>query len=193
MGRWGSYPTILDELKEFDISFLSKHHYLIPNNSKIGGITWTYANGNKNNIEIKTDINKTDGVIVLRYTFNDTEKIDYQIRLITRPSNLGTGLIWFFLCPFTDKVCRRLHLINGYFKHRSALSNDIYQSQIESKKWRVWSKYICNDNLYSELYSKSFKRYYNGKPTKRYLRLTKIVESEKEIDFLEFNKMLFKK
>ena len=38
---------------------------------------------------------------------------------------------------------------------------------------RVYGSYFELDNLYEELYSKHFKTHYNGKPTKRYLKLLK--------------------
>ena len=189
MGRNGNYPTTIDDLREFDISFLSKNNYLKLNHKKVGGIIWTGANGNKNDIRITTDIKETKGTIILSYTVNKTENIDYTIRLITRPSNLGTGLLWFFLCPFTGKVCRKLHLINSYFKHRSALSGAMYQSQIEAKKWRNWIGVFNNEKLYSELYSKGFKRFYNGKITKRYARIKNKIDKSESIDMQDFYKM----
>ena len=51
----------------------------------------------------------------------------------------------------------------------------MYAKQIESKKFRNLSKvfgaYFIRDEVYSELYKKYFKTHYNGKPTKRYLKL----------------------
>ena len=52
----------------------------------------------------------------------------------------------------------------------------MYQNQIESKKWREWNRIFAkdfNDDVYTELYSKNFKRYYNGKMTKRFARISK--------------------
>lgn len=193
MGRWANYPTTINDLKEFDISFLSKHNYLKPNHFKNGSIIWTYANGNKHSISIHTQTKETDGFLTLDYTYNSTEKINYQIRLITRPSNLGTGLIWFFICPYTGKVCRKLHLIDRHFKHRSAVPGLMYQNQIESKKWREWSKMFkddLNDKIYSELYSKGFRKFYAGKMTKRYTRICKKIKQSENLDLQEFYKMI---
>ena len=51
----------------------------------------------------------------------------------------------------------------------------MYESQTKSKSWRlmdkVYGSYFKLDELYEELYSKHFKTHYNGKPTKRYLKL----------------------
>ncbi len=193
MGRWANYPTTVNDLRCIDISFLSKHEYIIPNQSKLGAIIWTSGNGTKNSISIRTVIGETTGVLTVDYTFNNTEKIRYDIQLITRQSNLGTGLIWFFVCPYTGKVCRKLHLIKGYFKHRSALPGLMYQIQIESKKWREWNRIFAkdfNDKLHAELYSKYFKRYYNGKMTKRFARISKkIQETENNFNADEYLKL----
>lgn len=186
MGRWSTYPTTVNDLREIDISFLSKHDYLKPDNFRSGVITWSYSNGNKNSISIHTVTNETDGVLTLDYTYNNTEKINYQIQVITRPSNLGAGLLWFFVCPYTGKVCRKLHLINGYFKHRSALQDLMYQNQLESKRWREWNKIYAgefNDHIYTELYSKYFKRYYKGKMTKRFSRIVKKLQKSGNFNF----------
>lgn len=176
MGRYANYPTTMEDIRRFDISFLSKHEYLKPQSYKCGQIIWTSSHGTKNTIGIEVKINLSDGIISLDYTHNETNKINYKIQIISRPSNLGIGLIWFFVCPFTGKVCRKLHLINGYFQHRTANPYLMYSKQIESKKWREWNRAFAheyNDNFYDELYSRYFKKYYKGKITKRYARLLK--------------------
>lgn len=196
MGRWANYPTTVEDLRSFDISFLVKYEYIKPDQIKTGSIIWTSSHGTKNSISIRTAIKETTGVLTVDYTFNKTEKVFYNIQLITRPSNLGTGLLWFFVCPFTGKVCRKLHLINGYFKHRSALPGLMYQNQIESKKVREWNRIFAkdfNDDVYTELYSKNFKRYYNGKMTKRFARISKkLQEMENNFNADEYLK-LFKR
>ena len=186
MGRWANYPTPIEDLRSFDISFLSKYQYCQPNQSKNGTITWTSPHGDKNSIGIRAVTRETSGILTVDYTFRNTEKINYDIELITRPSNLGAGLLWFFVCPYTGKVCRKLHLINGYFKHRSALQDLMYQNQLESKRWREWNKMYAgkfNDHIYEELYSKYFKRYYKGKMTKRFSRIVKKLQKSGNFNF----------
>lgn len=191
MGRWGTNPTTVNDLRSFDINFLSRFDYLKTNSFKGGSIVWTSSNGNRNSIGIAAKTNSVDGYLILNYTHDKTNEINYQIQLITRPSNLGKGLIWFFVCPFTGKVCRKLHLINGYFQHRTAKPDLMYSKQLESKKWREWSKIFgseCTDDLYRELYSKYFKPFYNGKITKRHARILKKIE---RIDNFDTNEYLF--
>jgi len=68
--------------------------------------------------------------------------------------------------------------------HRSALPRGVYSKQIHTKKWRdlekVYGNYFDVERYYEELYSKHFKKFYNGKPTKRYLKLLeKINDAER--------------
>ncbi|UFK98822.1 hypothetical protein [Kaistella faecalis] len=69
----------------------------------------------------------------------------------------------------------------------------MYQIQIESKKWREWNRIFAkdfNDKLHAELYSKYFKRYYNGKMTKRFARISKkIQETENNFNADEYLKL----
>lgn len=171
MAKISTFPYLFDEEKSISTSSLKKWGYF-KNGNKSGVITWS-RNGVKTgsiNIEVKMNEPK----IYFDYQFNN-EPLKYSIPLISTPSNIGTGLIWYFLCPFTGKRCRKLHLINGKFMHRSNLPGGMYASQTRSKKWRqienVYGCYFDNDNNYQKLHSKHFKRYYNGKPTKRYKKL----------------------
>ncbi len=68
--------------------------------------------------------------------------------------------------------------------HRSALPSGMYSTQTHSKKWRLMEKvygcYFDCDKYYQELYSKHFKTHYNGKPTKRYLKLMRQIQKSEQ-------------
>lgn len=185
MGRWATYPTTTDSLRRIEISFLKKHNYLNPDSTKSGQIIWTSRNGDKNTIGIIVTMLSDRGSARLYYTHNEDNKIDYTVQLVTRPSNLGKGVIWFFVCPKTGKLCRNLYLHSGYFLHRSAFGL-MYECQIENKRMRVCSKLgkYYRDDPYQEIFSKHFKRYYNGKPTKRYSRLNKLINQAGDQEIL---------
>jgi len=86
------------------------------------------------------------------------------------------------MCPMTGKRCRKLYQGDKYFYHRKA-SGLIYESQSYSSKIRGIYKIYDEINMYEvcqELHSKHFKKFYNGQPTKRYLKLmNKINQSER--------------
>lgn len=191
MGRYATYPTEIERLKMISIADLKRMELLTPDSFVSTTINWTNRSTKENNgsISVSIQTGQINGSITFDYTYRDTDKIRYTAQLITRPSNLGTGKLWFFVCPKTGKVCRKLHLINGYFAHRSTNPNLMYEKQLESKKMREWSKMfqvMLNDEVYEQLYSKHFKSHYKGKPTKRFLKLSKIIEIKENTSIEDF-------
>ena len=121
-----------------------------------GTLTWS-SNGEKTaSISITVSTNKKP-YIELDYKYND-EPRKYKVRLVTIPSNLGKGKVWYFLCPQTHKRCRKLYSIGGYFLHREAFKGCMYDSQTKSKRWsemdRVYGSYFELDN-YTKNYTQS--------------------------------------
>ena len=70
----------------------------------------------------------------------------------------------------------------------------MYESQIQSKKWREIEKIygVCFDvdNLYEQLYSKHFKKFYAGKPTKRYLKIMRQLQKVEQIRPREIERLI---
>jgi len=169
-----TFPTLYNEALQIHISKLKEWGYLNTKLIKKGTITWS-SNGEKTaSISITVNTYIEEPYIELDYKFNGDPR-KYNVRLVSLPSNLGKGRIWYFLCPVTNKRCRKLYSIGGYFLHREAFNGCMYESQTQSKKYRELDKtlgaYFKTDELYEQLYKKHFKKYYKGKPTKRYLRL----------------------
>lgn len=170
-----TFPILYDDLKTVSISFLTKHGYLKPNQRQSGTITWS-RNGNKTG-SISISVNSHESpYIELNYTCNKTP-INYRVQLTSAPSNLGKGVVWYFICPHTGKRCRKLYLVDTYFYHRSAFRGCMYDKQTQSHKNRRLGKQFERlfgmDKAFELIYSKHFKKQYNGKPTKRYLKLLK--------------------
>jgi len=99
------------------------------------------------------------------------------VPFVTVPSNLGKGDFWYFPCPVTRKRCRKLYLGCGKFHQREAFIGCFYEKQVQSKYYKYLGNIIGKefeaDRAYEEMQEPYFKKYYNGKPTKRYLRLLK--------------------
>jgi hypothetical protein len=170
-----TFPILYDNLQTISISFLTKHGYLRPNQWQSGTVSWS-RNGNEiGDISITVDTFPENLCLELRYTCNGS-LINYKVELIPTISNLGKGVVWVFLCPRTHKRCRKLYLIDTLFLHRTAYSGCMYKVQTESKYNRQVirkCKPYWKGEDYDQLQAKHFKRFYNGKPTKRYLRLLK--------------------
>lgn len=188
-----TFPTLYDEALQINISNLKKWGYLQLEEKKSGTVTWS-RNGNKTgSISITVSTNKYQTYLELDYKYGN-EPRKYKVTLVAIPSNLGKGLIWYFLCPATKKRCRKLYSIDGYFLHREAFKGCMYDTQTKSKKWReiekVYGSYFDADRNFEELYSKHFKKFYAGKHTKRYLKLIKKIDSVEKIPDMEIEKKL---
>lgn len=183
MPKTYTFPTLYNEALQISISKLKEWEYLNPEQIKSGTLNWS-SNGNPTgSISIQVNTYSEQPYIELNYKYRD-EPRNYKLSLVSMPSNLGKGLIWYFLCPQTNKRCRKLYSIDGYFLHREAFNGCMYETQTQSKKYRQLDKtlgeYLKEDELYSQLYQKHFKKTYAGKPTKKYLR---IIEQIKKLKF----------
>lgn len=186
-----TFPILLDEVLQLDLSKLRKWDYLKPNQSRSGIITWT-RNYDTSSISIKVST-FSEPYIELSYKFNG-ELREYRVNLVAVSSNLGVGEVLYMLCPLTKKRCRKLYMVNGYFLHREAFKGVMYSTQIRSKKERWldenYGAYFQEEKWKEELNSKYFKKTYAGLPTKKYLRLKKNLQRAGRIDFGDIERML---
>jgi hypothetical protein len=179
-----TFPLLYDDYKSIDISFLSKQGYLKPNRVKWGTITWSRHGKKTASISIRVCTNLEQPFIEFDYRCNG-EEINYKAILEYQTSNIGKGYVWFFVCPKTYRRCRKLHLIDKYFFHRTAYVG-MYETQVNSHKNRFLVSLLDYstkaDNAISKMYSKHFRKYYKGKPTKKYLKCLQAIERGKDID-----------
>lgn len=188
-----TFPTLYNEALQISISKLKEWEYLNAEQIKSGTITWSRNGNPTGSISIKVNTHSEQPYIELDYKYRD-EPRNYKVSLVSMPSNLGKGLIWYFLCPETNKRCRKLYSIGGYFLHREAFNGCMYETQTQSKKYRQLDKtlgaYFKTDDLYSQLYQKHFKKTYAGKPTKKYLRLMKEIKKAESISHKQIEQAL---
>lgn len=188
-----TFPTLYNEALQIHISNLKEWEYLNPEQIKSGTVNWSRNGNQTGSISIKVNTHSEQPYIELDYKYKD-EPRNYKVRLVSIPSNLGKGLIWYFLCPHTKKRCRKLYSIGGYFLHREAFNGCMYETQTQSKKYRQLDKtlgaYFEIDNLYEELYKKNFKKTYAGKPTKRYLRIMEQIQKAESIPYHEIERAM---
>lgn len=170
-----TFPPLYNELKTVSISTLGKD-YLKPNSITTGTVFWTRGSERVGSISVKSIMERDNPRIILSYNSNDVP-VSYTVRLVSIPSNIGKGVIWYFICPYTHKRCRKLYLNDGRFYHRNAFKDCMYETQTYSRQnvflCRQWQKLIAKEKAYDKLYSKYFTKKYNGKPTKKYLRILK--------------------
>jgi hypothetical protein len=174
MAKIPTFPTLYNEALQIHISKLKARGFLTPGQIKSGTLNWSRDGNPTGGISIRVNTRSEQPYIELDYKYRDKPR-NYKVRLVSLPSNLGKGLIWYFFCPQTNKRCRILYSIDGYFLHREAFSGCMYETQTQSKGYRQLDKtlraYFRTDDLYSRLYQKHFKKSYAGNPTKKYLRI----------------------
>jgi len=188
-----TFPTLYNEVLQIHISKLKEWGYLAPGKIKRGTIDWSRNGNPTGSISIRVNTQSEQPYIELDYKYRD-EPRNYKVYLTSTPSNLNRGEIWYFLCPQTNKRCRKLYSIGGYFLHREAFNGCMYETQTQSKKYRqmdkIFGAYFKSDNLYSELYKKHFKKSYAGKPTKKYLRIMERIQKAESITDLEIERAM---
>lgn len=188
-----TFPTLYNEALQIDISKLKGWGYLDPEQIKNGTLNWSRNGNPTGSISIQVNTHSEQPYIELDYKYRD-EPRNYKVYLTSTPSNLNRGKIWYFRCPQTNKRCRKLYSIGGYFLHREAFNGCMYETQTQSKKYREIDKkfgaYFKIDNLYSQLYQKHFKKTYAGKPTKRYLRIMEQIQKAESISYHEIKRLM---
>lgn len=173
MPKPATYPYLFDEALQMNVTKLKKWGYLEPGHVLSATLRWGNNENLRGSISITVNTKAQRPFIELDYKFRD-EPRKYHVYLTTKPSNLGNGNIWYFICPATGKLCRKLYCLGGYFLHREAFKGYMYESQIFSKKWREMDKLYSaffNERIYEQIYKKHLKKTYAGKPTKKYAKL----------------------
>jgi hypothetical protein len=179
MGRYGNYPKTVDDCKTVSISKLKEWNYLTYG-KRNGTISWSRNNVVHSSISIEVTFTDEQKFIILDYKTNN-ESIRYKVKLISKASNLGKGEVYYFLCPKTGKLCRKLYFESSYFLHRTAFKHLMYEKQLASKKNRellkIFDATFVPDEVYEQRYKKYFKTHYKGKPTKRLIKLENRIDS----------------
>ena len=190
MPRHSNYPITYEDCKSIEIKILKKNNYLQSNQINKCIIRWYINEETTGRMQVIVN-NLTDKpYLELIYTLNE-ENIQYKVQLVSERSNLGIGIIWYFICPFTNRKCRKLYLVNKYFAYRNWRKGVFYENQLLSKSNRkslgIFSKIDQINEAIEETNSKHFRRYYNKTKTKRLVKLRKIINQE--IDIKEINNM----
>jgi hypothetical protein len=184
MPKFPTFPIIYDSTLQINISDLKKWGYLNPGIIKSGVLSWSSRGTKTGSISIESNTTDEHPYIELTYKFEETPR-KYKVFLTSTPSNLNKGVLWFFICPWTGKHCRKLYSVNGYFLHREAFNGCMYDCQTQSKYYRYLDKnfgaYFDLDKQHEKLNKKHFKKTYAGKPTKKYLRIKEQINKGRAI------------
>ncbi len=169
MSRTPKFPDCFDEVIRLNIGSLRRFGYLKANRLKEGSIEWTRGETQKESIRISVDM--IEGWVQLDYKIYG-KQMNYRVSLVSVPSNLGFGRLWYFICPETGNRCRKLYLIGERFLSRYAYPSTMYSKQIEAKGWRELRGAMEAADACKKFLKTPYARpFYNGQITSRYQRL----------------------
>ncbi len=179
MGRWSTGAVTTNQCLKIDISWIIGHikrgtSYLQ------GSINWN----NGASVGIKLEKQNDIWEIELSYQKTvDREKhlISYKVSLVAIPSNLGTGIIYYFRCPVSFKKCRALYMAYGsdYFKSRASYQHRIYYNcQLSSRLNKHNDSYWRIDHVLEDLYKAPRKTHYKGKQTRVAKRIERLEQKK---------------
>lgn len=174
MGRPSTGTPILDDKLQLTLRFLIDGSYFV-NGRGIGGwSTWSRNGRPIANMWLEVRSNEDHGYLTVAYTTLDGRKVKQIVNLTARNSNLGAGRgrVWYFVCPGTGKLCRKLYFANGKFYGRMALRNAIYQSQAETKSISrgcgpVPSWPVGKSKTYAGSYTKAYLRHWKAEQVRQ--------------------------
>ena len=193
MPKPSTFKTIFDDCLMLNISNFKKWNYLVYDTRQSGTLTWSNRFDEvTSRLTVQMVFNENEQYFYLNYKCNGNSYY-YKVVLTSIPSNLGKGKVWYFICPFTLRRCRKLYLISERFMHRSNLPSGMYECQTKSKKWRAMEKaygaYFDLDRHYKQLYSKYFKTHYNGMPTKKYIKIMQQINEGNQMSSSEIERL----
>lgn len=163
--------TILNDALRLTTADLKKLGYLQPNRIRSGIVRWGDGFAS---ISVTTDTRPGSPYIEFDYTKQGRE-LSYSLELVPKPSNLNIGIVWYFRCAVSGKLCRVLYSIGDRFVHREAYSGVMYDCQTKSRKWRDLQHYygpmLKADAEAGKFYKPYHKTHYRGRPTRKYRRI----------------------
>lgn len=100
-----------------------------------------------------------------------------QVEVTAIKSNLGKGLVYYFICPLTAIRCRELYYLpqRNQLVHRTQI-RAYYQSQMSYYYFGRYKALQTEREIQREIQKKHFKKFYKGQITKRYKYLLNKLE-----------------
>lgn len=179
MGRWETGAITTGQCLQIHIGSFAEH---IKKETPflVGSIN--YNSGASISVKLIKIAERYEVELSYYKTVNGERKdINYRVKVVSVPSNLGKGEVYYFFCPFSYHRCKVLYMGYGspYYKSRKAYSLRIYYpSQLSSHLDRHNDKYWRLDKELEQLKNKHPKRHYRGQPTKALERIERL-EREK--------------
>lgn len=182
--------------KKLGINNLLKQGYIKKNCKEINILSWSNNFGDKTGIiSLESCFSDVEKWIRLIYTSSDhytgnKYDVDYKVKIIGIPSNLGKGFNYYFICPFSYRKCKILYSAYGshYFKSRYAYTYPIYYNcQVCSKRDYTNTRYWDCKNKLDKLIESNFRESYKGSKTRSLERIEILANRVKYFDSLRWS------
>ena len=172
-----SKKTTVESCHGLSVSWLKNNGYL--NRSvNFGTISWNSCGRETESSGIEVSTDGVGGYVRFRYTSTsrrtgDTTDHDYKARLTVTPCNFG-GVRYWFTCPCCLDRVGCLYLAHGEIFGCRRCNGLAYDSQSENRSgtyghlWRLMKLDMERETLRNQIK----RRFYNGRPTRQYRRLT---------------------
>jgi hypothetical protein len=171
-----------EDSRRIDLSWLRAHNYLTGFCG--GNLSWSRDGESTGNINVQIDINAEYPSI--RFTYRSHEyaedvwkDIDYSFPMTSIPCRYG-GRKWFFICGlyksgnYCGRKARILYGVGKYFGCRHC-ANLSYQSCNENKRSKyAFLRIVDSEDKADKLYSELKRKFYKGKPTRKYRKYLKM-------------------
>jgi len=202
MGRWYyDSKTTVEQATQLSIFKLKEFGLLCGYAATT--LTWTRKlSGKESSIGICVDTSELYAKVNYTNTNRMTDEkthCDYKIQLTTTSCHFG-GVRYWFICPLSINgvYCGRrvgtLYLASGgkYFGCRHCY-NLSYESRNESRIGRPGGigYFLALDRKIEEKEEKLKRRYYAGKPTRKYRRVLKLQHRLDSIDYQQMEQLLY--
>lgn len=178
MGRKPTGATTTGECLKLDVKLFSEE-IKKGIHSFQSSVSWS------NGARIAIALSEKDGhfVATLAYisTGRDGEKhhIIQHLRLVSVPSNLNKGEVFYFICPYTSNRCKILYsgYDSHYFKSREAYERRIYYfTQNRSRLDRHNDQYWRLSREIEGMKGKQRKTHYKGRKTALQQRIERVTQ-----------------
>lgn len=177
----------IDDYLSISVSELKSMGYFLPAATCSGVVTWKRGGSLIASVGFAT---KTTGVPVAKFSYEANGRpVAYDVALRWKRSNLNPTTehgYYYFVCPVTGALCRKLYLVDGRFVGRKAFK-PLYEAQTESHKdrreRRTWRDLLAAEDL---IFSQRYRReYYNGRITPYGRKVDKIARRLKMFEHAE--------
>ncbi len=174
-----------ETIPQLNINKLRKNHYI--NDGGYNEGTFAAKDGDPS-LELSIDLREGKSIMNIKYeVINGTEIMDYDIKIIGVPSNLGKGQNLYFECPVSGKMAKILYYCiktHRYISREAYPQRIYYESESKSKLDRLWAQNSDNDIKLLENFIKMERKNYGSQSTKINNKIGWLLKNQHKLSLL---------